>query len=137
MEWTPLKHINHVCKWFKIKSLESKQLLSPVRNNSAPGNMSAANMPIQATLSFGNIWAVGTLQLGSLATFQSQMSEKVRLPRVHLATLVTGMHTRHHAFMSLNYLRVGSIMDYLLWRRMRWNLKKTNIWKERTKTSIC
>jgi len=80
MEWTPLEHINHVCKWFKIKSLESKQLLSPVRNNSAPGNMSAANMPIQATLSFGNIWAVGTLQLGSLATFQSQMSEKVRLP---------------------------------------------------------
>ena len=71
MQWTPLKHINHVYKWFKIKSLESKQLSSPVRNNSAPGDMSAANMPIQATLSFGNIWAVGTLQLGSLATFQS------------------------------------------------------------------
>jgi hypothetical protein len=49
-------------------------------NNSVPGDMSAANMPIQATLPFGNIWAVGTLQLGSLATFQSQMSEKVCLP---------------------------------------------------------
>lgn len=56
-------------KQFKIKSLEFKQLLSPVQNSSAPGDMSAANMPIQATLPFGNIRAVGTLQLWSLATF--------------------------------------------------------------------